>query len=224
MITLYTGTPGSGKSLYACSKILDALMADKLVITNFAVTLDKLSRWRLHWLRGMVGTLDNADMSPSKLAALSQAYWQDKPIREGRILLVIDEAGTVFNPRDWAAPDRKDWLTFFAQHRKLGYDVILIAQSDMQLDKQIRPCIEVEQRFRCSRQFMPRLPLRLYLWTSYYYGQSKTRNYMLHTEVFRYHKAWGSIYDTMAIFRGAPALPAAADTGQRRKHQKEGRK
>lgn len=23
MITLYTGTPGSGKSLYACSKILD---------------------------------------------------------------------------------------------------------------------------------------------------------------------------------------------------------
>jgi zona occludens toxin len=217
MITLYTGTPGSGKSLYACSKILDALMADKLVITNYPVTLDNLSRFRLHWLRGMLGVLQNKDMSPGKLAELSRAYWQDKPIKEGRILLVIDEAGTVFNPRDWSAPDRKDWLTFFAQHRKLGFDVILIAQSDMQLDKQIRPCVEVEQRFRCSKQFLPWVPFRLFLWTSYYYNQQKTKNYRLHSELFRFHRAWASIYDTMAIFGpSVPALPAPTERPKRK--------
>ena len=35
-------------------------------------------------------------------------------------------------------------MTFFSQHRKLGFNIILITQSDRMLDKQIRSLVEDE--------------------------------------------------------------------------------
>ena len=49
MITLYTGTPGSGKSLYACSKILDTFKRLKLsTIINYTRKGWYISRWKTY--------------------------------------------------------------------------------------------------------------------------------------------------------------------------------
>jgi hypothetical protein len=69
-------------------------------------------------------------------------------IKEGCILLVIDEAQMIFNCREWNAKDRKDWLFFLTHHRKYGYKILLVTQSLTFLDKQIRQLVEYEYRYR----------------------------------------------------------------------------
>ena len=66
------------------------------------------------------------------------------PRREHQTLVVIDEAGTIFNSRDWNTKGRMDWLKFFALHRHFGFDFILITQQDNMIDKQIRGLIEFQ--------------------------------------------------------------------------------
>ena len=63
-------------------------------------------------------------------------------VKARQTLLIIDEACIWFNCRDYSRKDRSDWVKFFSQHRKLGYDVILITQQDRSLDRQIRGQIE----------------------------------------------------------------------------------
>ena len=68
--------------------------------------------------------------------------------KEGQTLVVIDECQIIFNCRDFGRKDRNAWVTFFAQHRKLGFNVILITQSDRMLDRQIRSLVEEEVKHR----------------------------------------------------------------------------
>ena len=42
MITAYTGTPGSGKSLHSIRRILQYLKAGKQVIANFPIKVNNL--------------------------------------------------------------------------------------------------------------------------------------------------------------------------------------
>lgn len=141
MIWLYTGTPGSGKSLHATADILDKLRTvDRkgrgYVIANYPLRTDS-ERFLYR---------DNSDLTPRFLA--QWAYDHHKVGVEGQSLLVIDEAAVLFNCRDFARKDRADWVLFFQVHRKLGYNVILITQQDRMLDKQIRGFAEYEVRHR----------------------------------------------------------------------------
>ena len=45
------------------------------------------------------------------------------------------------------------WLSFFTQHRKYGYLVILVAQNDRMLDRQVRALIEYEEIHRKVSNF-----------------------------------------------------------------------
>jgi hypothetical protein len=92
--------------------------------------------------------VDNDELTPAYLRSFSRAYFAEEPFKEDRILLVIDEAQLIFNSRDWSQKDRKAWLSFFSQHRKYGYRVILVAQFDRMLDRQIRYLLEYEYLHR----------------------------------------------------------------------------
>ena len=59
-------------------------------------------------------------------------------------MLVVDEAQLLFNAREWGKNGRSEWLSFFTQHRKYGYHVVLVAQFDRMIDRQIRSLIEYE--------------------------------------------------------------------------------
>lgn len=74
-------------------------------------------------------------------------------LKEGEILLLIDEAQLMFNSRKWQNISRQGWLSFFSQHRHYGYDVILVAQFDRMLDRQVRCLIEYEEVHRKVSRF-----------------------------------------------------------------------
>lgn len=145
MITLYSGTPGSGKSLHLAEKLYYRVKNyNGVVIGNFDFNVANIKGKH----RGRYISINNDRLTPNRLKKFSidyrRHYLSNKPVPEGKFLLVIDECQILFNSREWQMAGRNAWLSFFTQHRKLGYDIILISQFDRMIDRQIRSLIEYE--------------------------------------------------------------------------------
>lgn len=192
MIELYSGTPGSGKSYHSTERIYYQLRRGKSVIANYGINTKKIKKCGTFYL------LSNEALTVPFL--IDYAMQHHRIGKEHETLLVIDEAGIKFNSRDWQAKDRLVWLDFFSQHRKYGYDVILVAQADIMLDKQIRAFIEVENNHRLLKQcgwvgYVLR-PLFAFVNIRTWYG-NKMR---LGAEYIRYSSRIAKLYDTMGAF------------------------
>lgn len=148
MIELYSGTPGSGKSLHMADVMKRWIHFFKSpVIGNF--DFNGYACRPRGW--GSYLEVDNNVLHPELLIYFSETYkklrkWERVP--EEHILLVIDECQLLFNAREWNNENRPAWISFFTQHRKLGYRVILVAQFDQMIDKQVRSLIEYEHIHR----------------------------------------------------------------------------
>lgn len=150
-IYLYSGTPGSGKSLHATMDIWDAIdRRNPLpVVANYRISKDVRNA-------DSVTYVNNFDLTPEFLIEYATKYWHTsgKRFKEDHILLVIDEAQIIYNSRSWQQKDRMTkteggkrkigWIEFFSQHRKYGYKIIFIAQFDRMIDRQIRSLFEYE--------------------------------------------------------------------------------
>lgn len=141
MIQLYTGTPGSGKSLHMAKDIFyyASSRRDRLVITNFDVVREKLK-----YPDRVICVTNKQLKTPDLVIEIAKNYFESHNLKESSIILFIDEAQLIFNSRSWNEDGRAEWLSFFTQHRKLGFNVILVAQFDMMIDKQMRSLIEYE--------------------------------------------------------------------------------
>ena len=66
----------------------------------------------------------------------------------------------------------KSGLNFFVQHRKLGYNMILISQNDRQIDRQIRSLFEYEIKHRKVNNFKigKLIPVSAFASITYWYG------------------------------------------------------
>jgi len=147
MISLYSGTPGSGKSLHCARTIQAWARIGDPVIGNFEVSLpEKFRKAKYHYV-------SNQDLTPQFLIEFSREWFENHRFSERGILLVIDECQLMFNAREWNIYGRAEWLSFFTQHRKYGYDIILIAQFDRMVDRQIRSLIEYEYVHRKMSNF-----------------------------------------------------------------------
>lgn len=201
MITLYSGTPGSGKSLHLASRLYNRMkFVNAPTIGNFATDFSKIKHPRGQYL-----LIDNADLTPDKLINFSQNYsaYVGRKVKEGEILLVIDEAQILFNARDWGHSNRSEWCSFFTQHRKLGYEVVLIAQFDRMLDRQIRSLIEYEwvhrkvSNFGIQGKILSAFCLgRLFVAVKVWYPMKEK----VGSEFYVCHKKYYSIYDTFTMF------------------------
>ena len=155
MITLYSGTPGSGKSLHCAHDIREALNKprgeDRPVVANFDVnTLNVRRPNAFHYYT-------NEEITPSLLTAFADDFWSgtSRHFSEDYLLLALDECQIIFNARSWMDKGRSgkndsrlDWLEFLSQHRKYGYRILLIAQSSKMIDNQFRMLIEDEVNHR----------------------------------------------------------------------------
>lgn len=151
MIKLFSGTPGSGKSLHTAEKIFFALRAGRPVICNFDVNLGFVQGRRRKNVNFTY--IPNDDLTVGFLVSFASDYFKFRRMKEEWLLLVIDEAQLMFNAREWDAKGRKEWLSFFTQHRKYGFEIILVAQFDRMLDRQIRSLIEYEYIHRKVSNF-----------------------------------------------------------------------
>ena len=151
MIELYSGTPGSGKSLHMAKEIRSRLKRrDGYIIGNFFVNTDVIKGCKGTYLLKM-----NDELTPDFLLQFSRNLSQElgRRLKEGEILLIIDEAQLLFNAREWQNISRNGWLSFFSQHRHYGYDIILAAQFDRMLDRQVRCLLEYETVHRKVSRF-----------------------------------------------------------------------
>lgn len=157
MIWLYTGTPGSGKSVHVAKDIYWKLLKPDWVFANFEINFDYFYKKGKNRQCGIFIERPNYKLNPKWFVEFSKLYFKkDKRGRiiEAQALLVIDECQLMFNSRDWqSTKDRMDWISFFTQHRKLGYNVILITQHDRLIDRQIRALVEYEVLHRKLNNF-----------------------------------------------------------------------
>lgn len=193
MISLYSGTPGSGKSLDICRLIYYKLKFGGEVICNFPIASDRIRSRH----PGTFTLCENENLDPAFLVK----YAFQKPRKEGEILLVIDEAQILFNAREWGKEGRAEWMKFFTQHRKLGYEIFLIAQFDSMLDKQIRALIEYEYKHRK----VTNMGWRGWFIRPFVGGFCKVQIWypmkeVIGLEFFRYNKRFADLYDTNALF------------------------
>lgn len=219
MIELYSGTPGSGKSLHTARVIYDRLVwACKPVIANFPI-----NRSMVYWSKGQLKKMGKKpDYKPKKRKAGHFFYVSDdhltpeflvayahkfhKPRKEHQTLLVIDECSSdlLFSNRSWQNKNRMKWIRFFQQHRKLGFDIILVAQSDKLIDKQIKAFIEYEVKHRKASNFGTVGKIlgllgggSMFVAVKVWYGiREKTGS-----EFFRFRKFYDKFYDSYFEFK-----------------------
>lgn len=146
MIELYSGTPGSGKSLHVAKIIKERLrMYNCVIIGNFCINQNTVKK-----RKGTYIYVDNSRLEPERLIKFAVRYARHKGrrLREDELYLFIDEAQLLFNSRDWQMIKTSGWVSFFSQHRKLGFYIGMIAQFDRMIDRQIRSLIENEIKHR----------------------------------------------------------------------------
>jgi len=196
MIWLYTGTPGSGKSYHAARDVVSRLKRGGGLIANFPVNESVVKRRKTR-----VEYWDNSEISAGRLVRYAMEH--HKIGKENQCLLVIDEAQVIFNCRDFGRKDRNAWVQFFSQHRKLGFNVILITQDDRMIDKQIRALVENEVRHRKINNFGffgLLFSLTAHTWfiaISKWYGGNKL---VIGKEIFPFKKRYEKVYDSYKLF------------------------
>lgn len=200
MIYLYSGTPGSGKSLHVAKRIYDLIAYGYPVISNFDVNLKLIPRRKHH---GDYVYLPNDQLKPQALIDYSKEHFQKRKFREGGITLIIDECQLLFNAREWDAKGRAEWLSFFSQHRHYGYDIILVAQFDRMIDRQIRSLIEYEyihrkvSNFGVAGKVMSAVALgKLFCCVKVWYPLKEKVGSEWYTCKRKYYR----LYDTTAVF------------------------
>lgn len=197
-ISLLSGTPGSGKSLHAVSDGLEWLKLGRNLITNFPLDWHK----RLKKIKGDYQFWKNSDITPVHL--IDYAKEHHKKSVKAQTLLIIDEASMMFNARDFGRKDRMEWINFLANHRHFNFEIILIAQNDKMLDKQIRGLIEYDIKHRAFANYnfitllISKLFGGLFMTVSYWYP-CRAKNGV---GMFRFSRSKAKCYDTMALFVG----------------------
>lgn len=137
-ISLYTGSPGSGKSLHCTEMIINALEKGTNVISNYNIDFCKIDAKEETIFMHLTDEQITVDF------LVDFALENHTKGIEGQTLVVIDEAQLKFNSRAWQDKSRVKWNKFFTVHRHLGFELILATQKDSFLDSQLRGLIEYE--------------------------------------------------------------------------------
>lgn len=196
MIYLYSGTPGSGKSLHIAKDVLNKLRFGGNVIATFEVN-EKVVGKR----KGNFTYIDIDVITPKYL--IDYAVKNHKKGKEGQTLLIIDECPKIFNSREYIRSDRMEWIKFFQVHRHFGYNIILVSQNDRLIDRQIRAFVEYDVKHRKLNNYgfigviLSIFHMPSFIAVTYWYGVREK----VGQEVFFYRPKLGKFYDSFAMFK-----------------------
>lgn len=146
MISLYTGTPGSGKSYHATERIDINLKRGVNVICNYLIKTNKSHK-------GDFVFRDNNEFSVQFLMEYAKEHHiLDKPV-EHQTLVVIDEAAIIFPKKDYDKKKFYLWMMFLRLHRQLGFDIILITQNYKDVNSEVLGLVEYNFKHRKLTSF-----------------------------------------------------------------------
>lgn len=224
MLEILQGALGSGKSAAATARALDHIRKGGVVAANFSLVdgwaeivasqniFCKYNK-QLHYDRACslhsrffrVNSLSAIRKIEPKALAVDSWKFNPKKYREGYGLLILDECQLIFNSRKWEK--NMDWIQFFTQSRKLGWDVLLIAHTIDMVDSQIRPLFEYETRFRnLQKVYFPFTPIPvspffpLFLTIKRYAGLGAGSGNIADRTVYPLPKWAAELYDTALVF------------------------
>jgi hypothetical protein len=207
MIELFEGRLGGGKTYHAVIRIVDHFRRGGVVCTNIELKFPEIKeyvskKFRLRLKEEQYIALDDEHIglfhrfTPSGTSALP-------------VLVVVDEAHLTFNSRDYAKTDKlyRETLTFLTQSRKVNTDVIFIAQSVLNMDKQFMRLVQYIWRFRdMSKWKVPVIgigwPLQQMLAIQYDYDG----NTILQKSLNRKNPEVFNLYNTNSLLREFPRL------------------
>lgn len=170
MISVYTGFPGSGKSLHAVSLIYAHVKGQSMVVSNIDLSgFSDSPYYQYHDFRWF----ENVE----NVKKVASQHFNDKV----KLLFVIDEAQVIFDSRNWSASGRMEWNIFFSMHRHYHCDFVLVTQSFQNLDKRIRANVEyqcqhinVKNATRVSHILLQFFPDFMFI-SNRFYANSKER-------------------------------------------------
>ena len=149
MIYLITGIPGSGKTLYAVSTLIKSLMGDQVkndqgLMVDRRLVVDGIPSLALpHEV--MAKTIVDEKTITVEDAGQGVGNWWEWA-RPGDVI-VIDEVQRIWRPRAMGSkPPRM--VTELETHRHKGVDFILITQSPMLIDQNVRRLVGRHQHVR----------------------------------------------------------------------------
>lgn len=191
MIDLYLGSVGSGKSYHALKEGIEKTkQRGGFVVANFPIK-PKNKKEEERWIY-------LEDFSPKDLIRLS--IERGSFGNEGRALVIVDEAGIKFNSRDWQVNpnERKEWIKFLSQSRKFGYDIILVAQDERMVDRQIRKLAEYNVKHIKLRNYkwMKLLPWQIFAVIRFWNGAT----FRGQVSFLFFNPFLAKRYDTMKLF------------------------
>jgi hypothetical protein len=152
-VYLVTGKLGTGKSKWCTRRAQLAIREGRRVASNMDFYLDKLNP-RTRKAR-YVRIPDKPCVRDLEAIGHGNPESYDED-RNG--LLILDELGSWLNSRQSLDGERKAVVDWMIHARKFGWDVLLIVQSAMMIDKQIREGIG-EYTVTCYRLDKIKLPI-----------------------------------------------------------------
>lgn len=218
MLDIYTGAPGSGKSLDMARVILRKISAGRKVICNTEIVLpETLAKFQKNLF-----CIENKDITPQFLWEFAER--NHEPRRESQTTVIIDECQLKFCQ---LAMKNKDmallWLELFSQHRKIGFDFLLITPDARSgIIKEIRNNFESEvahlklSNYPTKSLFLMVIlliiqlsPIEIFMRVIRWRGLPDKKYLVRH--LFLYSPKYASIYDTYKIQESSFRKPKPPD-------------
>lgn len=171
------GKLGTGKSKFCVWMAKQAMFYGRRVAGNLDINIEKLTPTRLgRYVR--IPDKPTADDLDAMGHGNPDSYDES---RNG--VLILDELGTWLNSRSFQDKNRAQLLDWLIHARKKGWDVYLIVQSVVMIDKQVREAL-VEYSCSCLRMDKVKIPF-----VGWFIAQiGETLNAIFMTDRFR---KWG---------------------------------
>lgn len=212
-INVYTGVMGSGKSYEAMCRIVEALKANRRVVTNIdGVNRDKLAEH--------LGLPDSDPLSNLVLVTDEQVrergFWAvedrsvDTIVKHGD-LVVLDEAWNFLGPDIKLSQDCRSWLRmhrhFVCEETKVASDLLCLVQDTGSLHRFVRGVVE----FCFSFEKLKVLGLSKSYRCSVYQGAARRNSALISRQVKRYDTAIFPLYSSYSASGSSGAKELAVD-------------
>ena len=195
MVNVYTGTPGSGKSLHCASMIIFLLKHGHRVICNFPINTDIIKKR----FQNNFYFIPDSELTPHYLFEFAKAFHNE--MKEDQTYIIIDEAQRLF-PIDRVYNMRRQWEEFFQLHRHYGFSIILVTQNLSYINKGIRIQTEYEVKHRKINNYgfggliLTLLHIPLFVALTYWQGTREK----IYSDFFLFRRKYGKLYNTFANF------------------------
>lgn len=147
------GKLGTGKTKFCIWQAQKALRQGRRVASNVDINLDKLVPERPNaYYQRIPDKPKSVD-----LEAIGHGN-PDSYDEEKNGVLILDELGSWLNTRAFQDKDRLPVIDWMIHARKKGWDVYLIVQDAMMIDKQVREAL-IEYKCRCMRLDKVKVPV-----------------------------------------------------------------